>query len=126
MRMRKFSGKDHADRYGRTVTPFVALRVLDGMPEHRDLYLTPHEQAANDRFMPCCSRSLSPRLVLDLYPLAEVDPLDALITDRANEAKALQQSKVAAQDPLDALIAQHTQRPPVPATAMALHRPMPS
>lgn len=41
-------------------------RVLDGMPEHRDLYLTPHEQAANDRFMPCCSRSLSPRLVLDL------------------------------------------------------------
>ena len=57
------------------------------------------------------------RLVLDLYPLAEVDPLDALITDRANEAKAVQQSKAAAQDPLDALIAQHTQRPPVPATA---------
>jgi vanillate O-demethylase ferredoxin subunit len=41
-------------------------RVLDGTPEHRDLYLTPQEQAANDRFMPCCSRSLSPRLVLDL------------------------------------------------------------
>ncbi len=57
------------------------------------------------------------RLVLDLYPLAEVDPLDALITDRANEAKAVQQSKAAAQDPLDALIAQHTQRPPVPAAA---------
>ncbi len=57
------------------------------------------------------------RLVLDLYPLAEVDPLDALITDRANEAKAVQQSKVAEQDPLDALIAQHTQRPPVSAAA---------
>ena len=57
------------------------------------------------------------RLVLDLYPLAEVDPLDALITDRANEANAVQQSKVAEQDPLDALIAQHTQRPPVSAAA---------
>lgn len=41
-------------------------RVLDGVPEHRDLYLTPQEQGANDRLMPCCSRSLSHRLVLDL------------------------------------------------------------
>jgi vanillate O-demethylase ferredoxin subunit len=41
-------------------------RVLDGTPDHRDLYLTPDEQAANDRFTPCCSRSLSQRLVLDL------------------------------------------------------------
>jgi vanillate O-demethylase ferredoxin subunit len=41
-------------------------RVVDGTPEHRDMYLTPDEQAANDRFMPCCSRSVSRRLVLDL------------------------------------------------------------
>ncbi|MDC8784391.1 PDR/VanB family oxidoreductase [Roseateles koreensis] len=41
-------------------------RVLVGKPEHRDLYLTPEEQAANDQFTPCCSRALSPRLVLDL------------------------------------------------------------
>jgi len=41
-------------------------RVIDGAPDHRDKYLTPDEQAANDRFMPCCSRSLSRRLVLDL------------------------------------------------------------
>ena len=40
--------------------------VLAGEPEHRDLYLTPEEQAANDQFTPCCSRSRSPRLVLDL------------------------------------------------------------
>ena len=41
-------------------------RVLEGEPEHRDLYLTPEEQAANDQFLPCCSRSRSPCLVLDL------------------------------------------------------------
>ena len=28
--------------------------------------LTPEEQAANDQFLPCCSRSKSARLVLDL------------------------------------------------------------
>lgn len=41
-------------------------RVLDGVPEHRDLYLTEEEQAANDQFMPCCSRARTPVLVLDL------------------------------------------------------------
>lgn len=41
-------------------------RVLEGIPEHRDLYLTPEEQAANDQFTPCCSRALTARLVLDL------------------------------------------------------------
>ena len=41
-------------------------RVLDGEPDHKDLYLTPEEQAANDQFTPCCSRARSPMLVLDL------------------------------------------------------------
>jgi vanillate O-demethylase ferredoxin subunit len=41
-------------------------RVLEGEPDHRDMYLSPEEQAANDRFLPCCSRSKSARLVLDL------------------------------------------------------------
>jgi len=41
-------------------------RVLAGEPEHRDLYLTEDEQAANDQFLPCCSRARSPLLVLDL------------------------------------------------------------
>ena len=41
-------------------------RVLEGQPDHRDLYFTPQEQAANDRFTPCCSRAKSARLVLDL------------------------------------------------------------
>ncbi len=41
-------------------------RVIAGLPEHHDQYLTPEEQAANDQCLPCCARSLSPRLVLDL------------------------------------------------------------
>lgn len=41
-------------------------RVLEGEPDHRDMYLSPDEQSANDQFLPCCSRSKSPRLVLDL------------------------------------------------------------
>ncbi|AXF22859.1 oxidoreductase [Burkholderia pyrrocinia] len=43
-----------------------ATRVLAGEPEHFDLCLTPDERAANDQFLPCCSRSKSARLVLDL------------------------------------------------------------
>jgi vanillate O-demethylase ferredoxin subunit len=41
-------------------------RVLAGVPDHRDLYLTDEERAANDQFTPCCSRARSPVLVLDL------------------------------------------------------------
>jgi vanillate O-demethylase ferredoxin subunit len=40
--------------------------VLAGEPEHRDVFLTDAEKAANDKFTPCCSRSKSARLVLDL------------------------------------------------------------
>jgi vanillate O-demethylase ferredoxin subunit len=40
--------------------------VIEGVPDHRDLYLTPEEQAAGDQFLPCCSRARSARLVLDL------------------------------------------------------------
>jgi vanillate O-demethylase ferredoxin subunit len=41
-------------------------RVLEGEPDHRDLYLTQDEQKKNDQFLPCCSRSKSELLVLDL------------------------------------------------------------
>ncbi|MYM34481.1 2Fe-2S iron-sulfur cluster binding domain-containing protein [Duganella sp. FT94W] len=41
-------------------------RVLDGVPDHRDLYLEQAEQAANDQFTPCCSRSKTAMLTLDL------------------------------------------------------------
>ena len=41
-------------------------RVLGGECDHRDQYLTPEERAAQDQFLPCCSRARSTRLVLDL------------------------------------------------------------
>lgn len=41
-------------------------RVLAGFPDHRDLYLTDAEHAANDQMTPCCSRALSEIVVLDL------------------------------------------------------------
>lgn len=40
--------------------------VLEGRPDHRDLYLTDDEKAGNTLMMPCCSRSLDKRLVVDL------------------------------------------------------------
>ena len=41
-------------------------RVVEGVPDHKDMYFTPQEQAANDQFTPCCSRAKSAMLVLDL------------------------------------------------------------
>ncbi|HZY17989.1 MAG TPA: PDR/VanB family oxidoreductase [Ramlibacter sp.] len=41
-------------------------RVLSGECDHRDLYFTDEEKAAQDQFTPCCSRARSAMLVLDL------------------------------------------------------------
>jgi vanillate O-demethylase ferredoxin subunit len=41
-------------------------RVLAGVPEHRDMILSPEEKAANSSIMICCSGSRSERLVIDL------------------------------------------------------------
>ena len=41
-------------------------RVLEGEPDHRDLYLDESEHAANNLFTPCCSRAKGKMLVLDL------------------------------------------------------------
>ncbi|MFK4792473.1 PDR/VanB family oxidoreductase [Sphingobium sp. ZW T5_29] len=40
--------------------------VLDGVPDHRDSYLTDEERAEGKLFTPCCSRARSPLLLLDL------------------------------------------------------------
>ena len=40
--------------------------VKEGRPDHKDLFLTQEERDLNDQFTPCCSRSLSPFLLLDL------------------------------------------------------------
>ncbi|WP_084688121.1 PDR/VanB family oxidoreductase [Paraburkholderia oxyphila] len=41
-------------------------RVISGTPDHRDVYLTEVEREKNDQIIPCCSRSKSSRIVLDL------------------------------------------------------------
>ena len=40
--------------------------VLSGTPEHRDAVLSPEERLENTHMMICVSRSLSPRITLDL------------------------------------------------------------
>ena len=40
--------------------------VLEGTPDHRDLFQTDEEKATNAQFTPCCSRAHSATLVLDL------------------------------------------------------------
>lgn len=42
------------------------VKVLDGVPDHRDHFLTDEEKAANTSVMVCCSGSCSSKLVLDI------------------------------------------------------------
>jgi vanillate O-demethylase ferredoxin subunit len=41
-------------------------RVVDGVPDHRDMILSPQEKVANQTMMICCSGSKTPMLVLDI------------------------------------------------------------
>lgn len=41
-------------------------RVIEGVPDHHDHYLSAQERLANDQFLPCCSRARTAMLVLDL------------------------------------------------------------
>ncbi|MFG1394938.1 PDR/VanB family oxidoreductase [Xanthobacter agilis] len=40
--------------------------VLEGVPDHRDSFLTPEERSAGDQILICCSRARSATLVLDI------------------------------------------------------------
>ncbi|MNG12405.1 Phenoxybenzoate dioxygenase subunit beta [compost metagenome] len=40
--------------------------ILEGEPEHRDVYLTDEEKASNEQIVLCCSRAKSQKLVLDI------------------------------------------------------------
>lgn len=51
---------------GQGVCGTCLTHVLDGQPEHLDMFLTAEEQAANDQLLPCCSRARSATLTLDL------------------------------------------------------------
>lgn len=41
-------------------------RVIEGLPDHRDQFQTDEEKAVGGQMTICCSRSFSPRLVLDV------------------------------------------------------------
>lgn len=41
-------------------------RVTDGMPDHRDQFMTDAEKSRNDQFTPCCSRALTDSLSVEL------------------------------------------------------------
>ena len=41
-------------------------KVIDGVPDHRDMYLDDAEKSANKQMLVCCSRSKSPLLVLEI------------------------------------------------------------
>ncbi|MBU3058775.1 PDR/VanB family oxidoreductase [Pseudomonas indica] len=51
---------------GQGICGTCVTRVLDGQPEHRDLFFSNEERARNDQFTPCCSRARSACLVVDL------------------------------------------------------------
>ncbi|MBA4327584.1 MAG: oxidoreductase [Polaromonas sp.] len=51
---------------GQGVCGTCLTRVLEGVPDHRDMFLTSQEQSRNDQFTPCCSRAHSASLTLDL------------------------------------------------------------
>ena len=60
------AGVDILTSCGEGICGTCLTGVLEGTPDHWDSYLTPEEQATNKQFTPCCSRSLSGMLVLDL------------------------------------------------------------
>lgn len=51
---------------GQGICGTCLTRVVGGTPDHRDMYLSGEEQDANDQFTPCCSRSKTAMLLLDL------------------------------------------------------------
>ena len=60
------AGVDVASSCEQGICGSCLIPVLEGQPDHRDQFLTAQERQANNCFTPCCSRSFSPRLVLDL------------------------------------------------------------
>jgi vanillate O-demethylase ferredoxin subunit len=62
----QFAGVETPYSCGEGVCGTCQTRVIEGEPDHWDMYLTPEEQEKGDCMMICISRSKSDRLVLDL------------------------------------------------------------
>jgi vanillate monooxygenase ferredoxin subunit len=66
MQVLEAAGVDVPMSCGQGICGTCVTRVLGGVPDHRDMYFTGEEQDANDQFTPCCSRSKTALLRLDL------------------------------------------------------------
>lgn len=51
---------------GQGICGTCLVTVLEGTPEHHDMFQTDDEKTSNTRMTICCSRAKSPRLVLDI------------------------------------------------------------
>ncbi len=60
------AGKDIPNMCRKGICGECAVSVLQGKPQHRDLYLSEQEKAENTTMMSCVSRSLDEELELDL------------------------------------------------------------
>lgn len=60
------AGIDIGFACGEGVCGTCEVKVLEGLPDHRDHFLTDADKAANRSIMVCCSGSKSSRLVLDI------------------------------------------------------------
>ena len=60
------AGVDVPMSCGQGICGTCLTRVVGGVPDHRDMYLSGEEQDANDQFTPCCSRSKTAVLMLDI------------------------------------------------------------
>jgi vanillate O-demethylase ferredoxin subunit len=60
------AGVDAPFSCGQGVCGACETQVVDGVPDHRDMILSPQEKASNRTMMICCSESRTPVLVLDI------------------------------------------------------------
>ncbi|TWO73167.1 AMIN domain-containing protein [Caenimonas sedimenti] len=114
----------------RSDDPFIAgIRVGQFTPDTVRLVIDLKQVAAPQVFTLPPVAAYQHRLVVDLYPVKAVDPLEALIAERMKEARPPAFAPAPAPattpaDPLGELMAQHGQRAPrLPAEPPAADRP---
>ncbi len=59
--------RDQGQSLLRTGSAEPVSPMCDGVPDHRDEYLTDEEREDNDQILLCCSRAKTPRLVIESF-----------------------------------------------------------
>jgi N-acetylmuramoyl-L-alanine amidase len=112
--------------------PFIAgIRVGSGAASGVRLVIDLKQQALPQVFNLPPVAAYQHRLLVDLYPTRQVDPLEALIAERLKEKSAPAPSGSSAVDPLGELIARQIQprpgvAPPTPSPSTTLSSPAPA